>query len=92
MYMVNTNLIGNMNGGNRKYTQTMLWNRKLGRVGKPIVRRNSKTQNKKTVKKECPEGKVLSPKGRCRSKVKPAKKECPEGKVLSPKAVVLKMV
>ena len=93
MYMNNTNLISNMDGGNPKIYTDNAMNRKLGRVGKPIVRRNSKTQNKKTIKKECPKGKVLSPKGRCvkdRSKLKPIKKECPEGKVLSPKGRCIK--
>ena len=93
MYMNNTNLINNMDGGNPKIYTDNAMNRKLGRVGKPIVRRNSKTQNKKTVKKECPPGKIISPKGRCvkdRSKIKPVKKECPEGKVLSPKGRCVK--
>ena len=62
--MNNTNLISNMDGGNPKIYTDNAMNRKLGRVGKPIVRRNSKTQNKKTVKKVCPPGKIISPKGR----------------------------
>ena len=76
MYMNNKNLISNMDGGNPKIYTDNAMNRKLGRVGKPIVRRNSKTQNKKTVKKECPKGKVLSPKEdvKDRSKIKPVKK------------------
>ena len=45
------------------------------------------------IKKECPPGKVVSPKGRCvkdRTKVAPVKKECPPGKILSPKGRCVK--
>jgi hypothetical protein len=62
---------------------------------KPKTSSKTKKVSKKTTgKKECPPGKVLSPKGRCvknrsNSKKSPkkstGKKECPPGKVLSPK-------
>jgi len=43
-------------------------------------------------KKECPPGKIVSPKGRCvKDRTKPvAKKECPPGKILSPKGRCVK--
>ena len=64
-------------------------NIKVSKVNNP----DSENKNIKKVSKECPPGKVLSPKGRCvidRSKSKSTKKtnikkQCPKGKVLSPK-------
>ena len=50
-------------------------------------------EQRSKIKKECPPGKVLSPKGRCvkdKTKVPPVKKECPPGKVLSPKGRCVK--
>ena len=61
--------------------------------------KTKKVSKKNIEKKECPSGKVLSPKGRCvkdRSKPKKSpkkstdKKECPPGKVLSPKGRCVK--
>ena len=73
--MSKQDLIINMDGGYPKtYTDNPM-NRKLGRVGKPIIR---KKLAKTTIKKECPPGKVISPKGRCvkdKTTVKPVKKK-----------------
>ena len=69
IYMIKEKPVINMNGGYPKTYADNATNRKLDRVGKPIVR---KTSSKTSTKKECPPGKVLSPKGRCvkdRSKV-----------------------
>ena len=88
--MVKEDSVINMNGGYPKTYANNAMNRKLERVGKPIVR---KTSSKTSTKKECPPGKILSPKGRCvkdRTKAEPSKKECPPGKVISPKGRCVK--